>query len=211
MAIQPSDQPQVTDETAAAAVSTARRANASWFGWATVVGFAVTTLVLIGLHFVADRQLQPLTRNAYEAAWQRWQQNGPKSYQLEVEVTGRQAARYQVRVERGEAVSATRDGVPLKQHRVWFTWTVPGMFETIQRDLEQLERAQRGEPNSRGLTVLVFFDPELGYPVRYLRAEQLGPGVNPEAGWTVKQFDILPDTNNKPPEIPEPISTKTPD
>lgn len=160
-----------------------------WVG--LCAGFVLTCGVLIFWRFVRDRQLQPLTRSNYTEALQRWQKNGPASYELEVETTGRQASVYRVVVRQGETELVTRNGVPLPQHRTWFTWTVPGMFETIERDLENVEKAQRGEPGAVGPTVLVFFDPHYGYPARYLRVESLQAASNPEVTWRVRTFQPL--------------------
>ncbi|GIW95105.1 MAG: hypothetical protein KatS3mg110_3146 [Pirellulaceae bacterium] len=86
---------------------------------------------------------------------------------------------------------ATRNGQPLPQRRVWHTWTVPGMFETLERDLEQMERSRRNEPGSISLVVYVAFDPTYGYPARYLRSEASAAGANPDVTWEVIEFELL--------------------
>jgi hypothetical protein len=102
-----------------------------------------------------------------------------------VAVAGRQAARYYVEVRAGEVRVATRDGQPLRQERTRGTWSVPGMFGTIQTDIANLEKQQAGtaDPTTPQLLLRGVFDPQLGYPVRYLRTELRKWGNNLEVSW----------------------------
>ena len=72
----------------------------------------------------------------------------------------------------GVAKTATLDGHELTNRRTLGTWAVPGMFNTIQIDVENQARKDRGE-----LLLRAEFDPQLGIPRRYERVEmrQLRP------------------------------------
>ena len=80
-----------------------------------------------------------------------------------------------------------RDGLAPQQRRVWDVWAVPGMFETIERELELAEDPQHEMDATAGATVdlRAEFDPELGYPARFHR---IVFGGGPEVYWKVTNF-----------------------
>jgi hypothetical protein len=153
-----------------------------------VVG--VVTVILVGANAWRDRGWEELTEEGYEAARQRWQANALPDYDVEVEVRGRQPARYRVEVRGGLARQAWRNGAPLRSVRTFETWSVGGMFETVGSDLENLLRVARGDATATTprLSALVQFDEVYGYPRRYLRVERGGRGGNPEVHWEVVEF-----------------------
>jgi hypothetical protein len=103
-----------------------------------------------------------------------------------VEVTGSQPGAYRVLVADGEAQEAFRNGQPLQQHRTFETWSVPGMFSTIEADLtRQQGKASAGVSPAR-MTLRAEFDPEFGYPRKYRRIEW-GQGI--EVHWEVEKFE----------------------
>lgn len=109
-------------------------------------------------------------------------------YDIEVAVAGTQPATYEVRVRDGQAIEAFRNGKPLNQRRTFGTWSVPGMFSTMSRDVEAVERRERGEadPSTPRLTLRAEFDPKYGYPKRYQRIEWGSPV---EVTWQVTHFE----------------------
>lgn len=115
--------------------------------------------------------LPPLSATDFQAAQNRWRENGPQDYFIEVRVQGRQPATYRVEVQDGEAVRAFRNGQPLNQKRTWGTWSVPGMFSTMASDFRQVAMFQsgRGDENTSNLGLYGVFDPYYGYPQRYRR------------------------------------------
>jgi hypothetical protein len=152
--------------------------------------------VLLGLFsiaiIIAIRGRDPsreLTREDFEIAQQRWTRSGPASYDISIKVVGRQPALYQVQVRSGDVVSATIDGRPLKQRRTFDTWSVPGMFGTIERDLEHVEEftASGPRPNLPRLTLRATFDSNYGFPRRYRRLEW---GTDRDVIWEVREFKV---------------------
>ena len=106
----------------------------------------------------------------FHAANDHWNAHRIPTYDIEVKVTGPQAAVYRVQVRDGEAVAAWRNGQPLQSQRTFGTWSVPGMFSTMSRDVEAIERAAR-EHQQRPLILRAAFNPEYGYPERYRRID----------------------------------------
>jgi len=154
---------------------------------AAVVTFAVI-MVIVG---VRRGTMVPLTGERLEQATKLWDEHGAADYDIEIQVAGRQAARYQVQVRGGEPQQATRNGEPLSQKRTWWTWSIPGMLETLRSDVRNMERYAAGEKGVPHLSVLVEFDPELGYPRHYVRVESVKMGGNPEVTWNVTEFNIV--------------------
>ena len=124
----------------------------------------------------------------FDEAQHRWNQSGPDNYDIEVQVTGRQAATYRVAVRKGEVISAQRNGQPLKQLRTLGTWSVPGMFGTISKDVENLEKTAHNlaDDTTPQLSLSADFHPHYGYPEHYLRLEW--GSANSKVSWKVIEF-----------------------
>jgi hypothetical protein len=150
----------------------------------TVAGLIVTMAVL---RWQLADPTPALSADSFQAARRLWAQRGPADYDLEVEVQGPQPGKYRVVVRGGQPTAAFRNEQPLKQQRTFGTWSVPGMFGTMARDLEQVERRRTGNVAARvpDLTLRAQFDSELGYPVRYLRIES---GSTADVTWKVTRF-----------------------
>jgi len=138
--------------------------------------------------FVADR-LPELTPERLSAAEQLWAENGPASYDLDLVIEGRQPGVVHVEVRQGVTTAMQRDGRTPSQSRVWDEWTVPGIFNTIERELELAadpvnEMSSNANPNTR-LDLRAAFDPEFGFPSRFHR---IVFGGGPEVYWHVTHF-----------------------
>ena len=132
---------------------------------------AVATLIVLGT--IARDPTPRLTPEIFAAARKRWDAAAPANYDVEVRVSGPQAATYRAEVRGGEARSAWRNGRPLSGVRTLGTWSVPGMFSTIGRDIEAIERraAGRAPPGAPELILKAQFDPQYSFPQRYRRIE----------------------------------------
>jgi len=152
-------------------------------------GIGVALIILIAAAFlqvfVADRT-PVLTEQELDAARATWEKAKPASYDLNVEIRGAQPGSAALEVRDGNVTSAKVDGeVPEK--RVWDVWSVPGMFNTLERELVLAEDPQRemgAAPGTR-LQLRAEFDPEFGFPRRYHR---FATGGAPEVDWRVTQF-----------------------
>lgn len=131
-----------------------------------------------------------LTRSEFDAAQQRWRAAAIDDYDIEIMVTGIRAATYRVQVRGGNPASATIDGRALKNRRTFGTWSVPGMFNTIESDVEHVERRlTEADPRSARLTLFATFDELHGYPKKYHRIEWGEAGSDSEVTWEVTVFE----------------------
>jgi hypothetical protein len=171
----------------AAADSNVRR----FVGW-TLVGIALgLVVVLVALRQIHRDPTPTLTPELFYAAYERWQANALTNYDVEVRVTGPQAAVYRVEVRDGEPQAAWRNDQPLTSRRTFGTWSVPGMFATIMRDVEANERAAANGA-APPLILRAAFDANHGYPEQYRRIDN-GSRKGGDAiavSWDVIEFRV---------------------
>jgi hypothetical protein len=177
----------------------------------SLAGFAITLVIALATLCLWLRDPKPLlTRDAFDEAWERWEEANLADYDVEVEVQGRQPATYLVEVRNNEVDRALRNGYPLKQRRTHGTWSVPGMFDTIEIDLENVERATApaakadraasGERDgSSELRLRATFDPQFGYPSYYHRGQLGGEDVV----WRVRRFVVRSPASPSPARSPD--------
>jgi hypothetical protein len=170
------------------AAGTLRRFVA-WSCFGGAVGLAAA---LVALRQANYDPAPALTPQAYEAAYARWRAREISDYDIEIRVTGPQAATYRASVRNGEPTAAWRNGKPLTTRRTFGTWSVPGMFSTISRDIAAVEQAAaKGRPTP--LILRAAFNAERGYPERYRRIDN-GSRKGSDAiavTWDVIAFEIV--------------------
>jgi hypothetical protein len=115
----------------------------------------------------------PLTPEVFFAARERWKEAAPVDYDVTIRVVGPQPAEYRVEVRDGSPQAAWRNGQPLKNRRTFGTWSVDGMFRTMSRDVEAIERRAAGKAdiNETQLVLRAKFDPKYSFPAKYQRIE----------------------------------------
>jgi hypothetical protein len=153
-----------------------------------LIGVAGTIFVLRTLN--GDRTPE-LTPAIFHAEHQQAKSAAPADYDIEVRVSGSQPAVYRVQVRSGQARAAWRNNQPLTSRRTFGTWSIPGMFSTISRDIEAVERhaAGQADPFTPRLTLRAEFDPRYHYPAKYQRIEWGSPV---EVMWEVISFRAKP-------------------
>jgi hypothetical protein len=146
--------------------------------------FFVATAVLIRLIFAT--RIPELTAARLEHARQLWQRHGPKSYDLDVEIRGARPGDAHVEVRDSVVTAATRDSREPPRW-TWDEWTVPGQFDTLERELEMAEDPEHEmqAPAGAQLHVHCEFDPQFGFPRRYHR---FGTSGVPEVYWQASRF-----------------------
>ena len=160
-----------------------------------VVGFMIGAFVaLVGavmLIALLRRPAPTITADDVVDAMERWDENGPASYQMTIRVGGNRPGTIQMIVSDGEAISMTRDGHTPQQERTWAYWTVPGQFEMILRDFDSAEDPAEGFGAPAGSTTVFRgrFHPELGYPEFY---ERIVLGQQLDVRWEVTEFQPRP-------------------
>jgi len=180
-------------ESARSGISGPRSSGLRYARWiiialAAALGTFVLVIVVVGMR---GGTMQPLSGDNLDKALQKWEKQAPQNYDIEIQVSGRQASRYHVEVRGGEPLRATRNGEPLTQRRTWWTWTAPGMFETLRADVRNMDKFAAGEKGVPHLSVLVEFDSKYGFPRRYVRVESVKMGGNPEVSWQVTEFNVV--------------------
>jgi hypothetical protein len=156
--------------------------------------------IFLARYFFGDSSPE-LTADALRQAQTRWRDANIQDYRVEVEVHSRQTEKYAVEVRQGEPRQAWRNGQPLKQIRIYDTWSVPGMFATIADDLRIVEQAQQGKggPNAPQLYLRCTFDAATGAPVRYHRVQW---GSNLEIMWQITKLEQTHDDGSTQTLIP---------
>jgi hypothetical protein len=155
----------------------------------TLGALAVVAGLLVNSYLNRDRT-PLLTRAAYETAAERWDEHGPASYALDLELTGNRPGKIHVEVRDGQPVQMIRDGVQPKQQRTWYYWTVPGQMDMIAEELDMAEdpAAAFDSPQASQMIIRAEFDPKYGYPRQY---DRVVLGTDFEIHWKVTRFEPL--------------------
>ena len=171
------------------------RPIARFIAWTLIGGMLGILATLVTLRVVNRDPTPLLTPELFYAAHDRWEEVAPPNYDIEIRVTGNQPATYRAQVRGGQAQAAWRNGQPLTTRRTFGTWSVPGMFSTISRDVEQLERqgAGKADPRFPPLILWAAFDPKYSYPARYRRTEwgSRKGSTAQEVKWEVTEFRVI--------------------
>jgi hypothetical protein len=164
-----------------------RPTRGRWFLLFAAAGSVVSLILLVRTRF--GDPTPEITGEAFTAARRHWREAALKDYDVSIEViNGGRLEKYDVSVRDGHAETAERNGAPLTNRRTFETWSVPGMFGTIDSDWQNVEKhlAHKADASTLQLTVRVEFDPKYGYPKRYRRIEW---GSSREISWKVTRFE----------------------
>jgi len=153
-----------------------------------VLGIALAVVAWGVVLVVFYRDSMPtVDESTLAAAAELWNQNGPASYDLDLEISGRRPSLVHIEIRQGEVTAMTRDGHTPSQRRTWEYWSVPSQFDTIARDLLSAEDPVEGfgAPPGAKTVLRAEFDQEFGYPKRYYRIVLNTPL---EVRWVVTRF-----------------------
>lgn len=159
--------------------------------WVVVAAVAGAALIVLGalvlLKVFVGESIPDFSEETLAAARARWEQNGPTSYDLDIQIEGRQPGVVHIEVRNGEVTLANRDGRPTPE-RTWDEWSVPGQFDTLERELEMAAdpQGEMGAPRGALLWLRCEFDPEFGYPRKYHR---YATGGAIETAWQTTAFE----------------------
>jgi Family of unknown function (DUF6174) len=145
-----------------------------------IVGWAVLLQ-----RFVAHR-IPELTGTDLEAAQELWDRAGPEGYEMDLEILRGRPGTVHIEVHNEEITAMTRDGLTPAQH-TWRYWSVPGLFETLERELEMAEDPVHEVGAAAGTRwhLRCEFDPAYGFPRRFHRYVS---GGGQEVYWRVTSF-----------------------
>jgi hypothetical protein len=163
-----------------------------WVAYYAVLAVLAAVAVTLPIVYNLGQQLKP---EQLEAAKRRWQENGPKDYDLTYAITydrNRLAERHVVLVRGGEVVFASCEGemvamAPAMAAAVGFPIggmgeeggprDVPAIFNHVDSALQQQQSAPRRD------FVVAVFDPTFGYPRRFIRRVR---GTRTREEWDVR-------------------------
>ena len=124
---------------------------------------------------------ETLTQDNLVTARILWGKNDLKNYDLEIVVTGVQDNTHRVQVRDLEVVRMETGGVEVASKSARASWSVEGMINTLQRELENI-----GAVHGTSEVVLrVVYDERLGYPRQFLRHVA---GQKNSIEWEVRSF-----------------------
>jgi hypothetical protein len=153
-----------------------------WIFAAAGVAGCIITIVIVNAN-----PGEPLTLERLQAAQERWKQRRAADYDLRVEVRGAQKGDHEIQVRGGKVVRMTTGGFDVPQN-AWTYWSVDGMLQFLQMELQNAERPELGFGVKDRKDVVMFarFDPDYGYPREYLR-HVMGRSI--EIRWEIISFE----------------------
>jgi hypothetical protein len=142
--------------------------------------------VALLLRTLAGQSIPELTQEDLAKAEELWTSAGPASYEMGLEILQGRPGTVHIEVQNGEISAMMRDGRTPAQH-TWRYWSVPGLFETLERELEMAEDPvhEVGAAAGTRWQLRCDFDPAYGYPRRFHRYVS---GGGPEVYWRVTSF-----------------------
>jgi len=158
-----------------------------------IIGVIITGGFLLVIGVLLTRQtLPPLTQESLDVAYQRWQEQQPEAYDYDVQVSGNRPSSLQVQVRRGQVTNLVRDGNANTPKRTWSFWSIEGLFDALERELEmagdELSNADGTQQPTHGAVLHAQFNPEWGYPEVFRRHV---PGQKLDMGWRVTRFEVV--------------------
>ena len=151
--------------------------------WLALLVAVIATAVTLALWY--RQPGEPLTAELLAGARARWEERGPRAYDLVVSVSGAQEGEHRIEVRDGRVTKMTTGGAAVREG-AWEYWSVDGMFRFLQSELSNRERA--GEAfgaDAADVELRVVFDAGYGYPARFLRHVM---GRRKSVEWKVRSF-----------------------
>lgn len=190
MTISNHEMPPANGDSAARSAGDGARLTRIALAVVLVLGIVLASVLAIEVFF-ADR-LPMLTPERLTEAERLWSEKGPASYDLDLVIEGAQPGVVHVEVRDGITTAMQRDGRTPSQRRVWNEWTVPGMFNTIEREVElaadPVHEMQSNVNQNTRLELRADFDTAFGFPGRFHR---IAFGGGPEVYWRITNFRPL--------------------
>lgn len=138
------------------------------------------------LRMLVAQRIPELTEGELEEAQKLWDSAGPEGYEMDLEILRGRPGTVHIEVRNGEITAMTRDGRTPAQH-TWRYWSVPGLFETLERELDMAEDPvhEVGATAGTNWQLRCEFDPAYGFPRRFHRHVS---GGGQEVYWHVTSF-----------------------
>jgi hypothetical protein len=159
-----------------------RRPSLPMLGLALVGGLVVGLLVMRG---DAAPKLEPTD---LAAAQQRWSENRPADYEITLQMGGALTDQRRIVVRDHQVVEMTVNDISSSEAS-WSYWSVEGLLKFLEDEIRNRENPipGMGVSDPRQIVLRARFDPDLGYPIYFLR-HLLGRQQGTE--WEVVAFEI---------------------
>lgn len=157
---------------------------------AAICGGGLSLIIAVAGYIAAGRGSQEhFSHEDLAIGIKRWADSKPHSYDIEIKLTKQRTEVHRVEVRDGRAVRYTINDREMTRRRTFDTWTVPGMFGTVERDLEnvRLVKTDSAEAYTPRLTLWGSLHPKYGYPERYRRVQL---GADFQVSWEVTEFTV---------------------
>jgi hypothetical protein len=153
--------------------------------WIAAAAALVLALAVLAALLLRPR-MEPLTVERLNAAKQRWQARRPADYDMQIVVSGIQKGVHAIKVRDGDVVDMTTGGAEVPKH-VWPRWTVEGLFDFLETELENARDPANtyGVADPNQVVLQADFDEPTGYPRRFLRHVM---GRQASVEWEVTEF-----------------------
>jgi len=156
------------------------------------LGVMCSSAAIFAYWYLTTRTRAPVvTEERLSDAIALWEKSAPANYDIEVQLVSTQTETHRVEVRGGEVAGYWRNGTPMNKRRTIDTWTVPGMFSTLERDIENVVLVERGKADATTprLTLWGTFHSQYGFPETYRRIQW---GRDTDVSWEVVRFDVNP-------------------
>jgi uncharacterized protein DUF6174 len=146
--------------------------------------------ILLLLLFCGCSRLSELTPDTLRAAQAQWEKSGPASYRMVVETTGDriEKSKYEVTVRAKTVIKLVRNGSPLQPEAGDNSYTVEGLFRTLDQEIELKGKPQLlGAPAGFSSYPMARFDSSTG---RLLQFQRSVGGTKNNIEIIVREFEI---------------------
>ena len=137
-----------------------------------ILGMVLALLggLLLGGILLRSDSPPDLTQARLEAAQRLWEESGPSSYTIEVQMAGALSDLRRVEVLDGRVTDMTVEGRPVAES-AWEYWSVEGMLGFLQTELRNRDDppASLGVTDPSQIVLRARFDEQLGYPTYFFR------------------------------------------
>jgi len=162
-------------------------ASLTFVKWAFLAGLFSVAATIVVLILIFRDPAPRLTKSGLAEAQAKWLAHSSSHYDMHVQAVGYSTDTYELQVRDGELSAVTFNGHPSTRPESFHAWTIQGMFAVMSRDIDREERAAAGKaaPGEGRLSLRAEFDPQIGYPIRYLRSDRATACTS---SWTIKSI-----------------------
>lgn len=150
-----------------------------------LVLFVIVIASIAAIPFMQSERMSDVEQEQVDAAVTKWNESKPKSYDATINVKGAMPGEYRIKVRDGNVESVLFNDSPLTVERTRDIWTGAGMLKMVEMDQQKKDRL--AEAGNETFVTRAYFDPQYGYPKRYLRLDY---HTKSTVTWDVTEFSV---------------------